>query len=110
VAAAGAAPLFMLGEAFVAVLVVDFSCFRCGEGVVSVGDLDELFGGGVIATAPQSIHQLQTMKRPKEHVRLLDWDMLLGNWQLTGSYRGGISCSRADMPSLYPDLKLIYRD
>ncbi len=53
VAATGAAPLLVLGEAFVAVLVVDFAGFGGGEGVVGIGDLDELFGGGVIATTSQ---------------------------------------------------------
>lgn len=49
-AATAAAALFVLGEAFVAVLVVDFARFGAGEGVVGVGDLDESFGGGVIAS------------------------------------------------------------
>lgn len=54
VAAAGAAPLFMLGEAFMTVLVVDLASFRGRKGVVGVGDLNELIGGGVIATAPRN--------------------------------------------------------
>ena len=48
-ATAGAAALFVLGESFVAVLVVDFAGFGRGEGVVGFGDLDEFLGGGLVA-------------------------------------------------------------
>ena len=48
VGARGAAGL-LLGEAFVAVLVVDAAGFGGGEGVVGFGYLDEFLGGGFIA-------------------------------------------------------------
>ena len=41
---------FVLREAVVAVLVVDFARFGDGEGFVGFGDLDELLVGGVVAT------------------------------------------------------------
>lgn len=50
VAATAAATLLVLGEAVVAVLVVDFAGFRVGEGVVGFGYLDEFLGDGVVAS------------------------------------------------------------
>ena len=49
-AAARAAAGFVLSEAFVAVLVVDFAGFGLREGFVGFGYLDEFLGGGVIAS------------------------------------------------------------
>lgn len=40
---------FVFCEAFVAVLIVDSTCFRLGEGFVGRCDLDEFFMGGFIA-------------------------------------------------------------
>ena len=48
-AATGAA-LFVLREAVVAVLVVNFACFGRGEGVVGFGYLGEFVGGGGVVT------------------------------------------------------------
>lgn len=39
---------FVFGEAFVAVLIVDSTCFRLGEGFVGRCDLDKFFMGGFI--------------------------------------------------------------
>lgn len=50
VTAAAAAALLVLGEAVVAVLVVDFAGFGVGEGVVGFGYLDEFLGDGVVAS------------------------------------------------------------
>lgn len=44
-----AAGCFVFGEAFVAVLVVDSTRFRLGEGFVGRCDLDKFFMGGFIA-------------------------------------------------------------
>ena len=49
VVGAGGAAGFVLREAFVPVLVVDFAGFGGGEGVVGFGYLDEALGGGVVA-------------------------------------------------------------
>ena len=51
---ATAAALFVLRESVVPVLVVDLAEFGGGEAVVGVGYLDELFGGGFIATTDLS--------------------------------------------------------
>ena len=47
-AASAAAAGFVLGDAVVAVLVVDGSEFRVGEGFIGFGDGDEAGGGGVV--------------------------------------------------------------
>lgn len=105
VAAAGAATLLVLGEAFVAVLVVDLSCFGRGEGVVGVGDLDELLGCGVIATVPQR-NQLRIRKvfsldvgkfvgRGRAYGFLSGWYFLLSS-----RYAFFISRSEADLSRL----------
>ena len=52
-ATAATTALFVLREAVVAVLVVDFAGFGAGEGFVGFGDLDEFFGGGVVATVKE---------------------------------------------------------
>lgn len=46
---AAAAALFVLREAVVAVLVVDFAGFGLGEGVVGFCYGDEFLGGGFVA-------------------------------------------------------------
>ena len=49
-APAGAGALFVLLDAFVAVLVVDFARFGGGEGVVGFGYGDEFLVSGVVAS------------------------------------------------------------
>lgn len=60
-----------------AVLVVDFAGFVIGEGLVGFGYFDEFLFGAFVVSGET---------------------LLVGNWcvagggQVTGSYRGGISC------------------
>ena len=74
-------------------MVVDAAGFGLGEGVVGFGDLDEFFGGGLIATVEMkrvslAIHQERGLFVYDE--QLEDSDTRGG--ELTGSYRDGISC------------------
>ena len=87
----GAPPGFVLCEAFVAILVVDFAGFGVGEGFVGFGYLYEALGGGVISTLLVALVSIVGFLIPVHLER--DWG------RRTGSYQGDISCSAFDTPS-----------